>query len=361
MKKNKKIKENKTTVNNKCDVLGIGSALLDIVVNVDDDFLKNLGLTKGGMSLVDEDQYKKIIDKISKIKSLKTRKFSGGSAANTTIGVSNLGGKSMFVGKVGKDANGKDYKRLLSKKGVNPILSLHDKMTGTVIALITPDGERTMVTYLGAASCLTKEDVLEEHFKKANIVHLEGYAFDLPNMREAALKAMMLAKKNKIAVSFDLSDPGVIRRNYGAIKKAVTDYADIVFANEKEAEEFTGKNAYDAVHHICDECNCAIAVVKLGEKGSIVKSRGKLYKIPICKVNMINTLGAGDAYAAGFLYSISKKMPVETAGRMGAYISAQVVANEQATLGKNISKQAMKFAKGETANKNVVKKDKKTN
>jgi len=324
--------------NRKYDVVGIGSALLDITLHVDDSFLKKLGLRKGEMMLIDEHQLEKIL---SDIKSIKAKKSSGGSAANTMIGVSRLGGKAMFIGMVGDDANGKSYNELLAKSGVTPLLSKGDKMTGSAITFVTPDSERSFATYLGAASSLSEEDIDEDNIIQAKILHIEGYMMDLQNLREAALKAMRIAKKAGMKISLDLSDPGVVRRNHDLLHSIVNDYADIVFANENEAKEYAGLEEEQALDKISSMCE--VAVVKLGEKGSLIKKDGKTYRIPIQKVSVANTNGAGDAYAAGVLYSIAHNIPLEKAGKIAAYISAQVVASHEATVSRDLADEVKKM------------------
>ncbi|MFH0870413.1 MAG: adenosine kinase [archaeon] len=322
----------------KYDVVGVGSALLDMTLNVEDDFLKKLGLHKGEMALVDEQRFEKILDEI---KGLETKRSSGGSVANSMIGISRLGGKAMFIGKVGKDASGKVYKELLAKSGVTPVLSTHEKMTGTAITFVTPDSERSFATYLGAASFLTEEDIHEEHVNDAKILHLEGYLLDVPSLREAAIKAMRIAKKAGMKVSLDLSDPGVVRRHRDILNGIVNDYADIVFANESEAKEYAGLEEEQALDKISTMCE--VAIVKLGEKGSLIKKDGKTYRIPIQRVSVANTNGAGDAYAAGILFAIANKLDLESAGKIAAYISAQVVASHEATVSRDLRKEIEKM------------------
>ncbi len=319
-------------MNKKYDVIGIGNALLDITLDVEEETLKELGLRKGEMTLIDEERLESITEKIA---DFETRKSSGGSAANTMVGVSKLGGSSAFIGKVGKDANGKLYDKMLSADGVKTFISKEELVkTGTAITFITSDGERSFATYLGAAIKLTPDDVKDDEIKKAKILHIEGYVLEEPTLRSAALKAMGIAKDEKILVSIDLADPWLIKRNLELFKGIVKDYADMVFANEEEAEAFTGLRGEEAIKKMKDDAR--ICAIKLGEKGSLLKAGVNLCYVPIVKVTSINTNGAGDAYAAGVLYSIARNLPLEKAGKIAAYIAAQVVASPEATVRRSL-------------------------
>jgi len=316
----------------KYDVAGIGSPLLDFIFEVDDSILIEMNLKKGHMHLIDENKSKEILKRLEKFK---VQTSPGGSAANTLAGIGILGGKAVFLGKIGNDEYGNIYEQKSSINGVKTKLARYNKMTGHAITFITPDSERTFATHLGAALYFRKQDVFEEEIKNSKILHIEGYQLEDPELKETSLHAMKIAKVNNVKVSIDLADPGLIQRNLESLKRLVKDYADIIFVNETEAEAFTGKQKENALNEISNFCE--IAIVKLGEKGSLIKSNNKIYKIPINKVNVINTNGAGDAYAAGILYSISYNIDIEKAGKIAAYISSQVVANKSARLDKKIN------------------------
>ena len=323
----------------KYDVVGIGNALLDFIVEVDDGILAEMNLAKGQFTLIDKEKSKELLKKLEKHE---VKTAPGGSSANTLAGVSVLGGNAVLIGKVGKDKHGDIYEQKTSDCGVNVKFSRHkSEMTGHCITFITPDAERTFATHLGAALHLRKKDIFEKEIKASKILHTEGYQLEDPILKEAAVHAMKIAKKNGIKVSIDLSDPGLIGRNLEPIKKLVKDYADIVFVNEIEAEVLTGKKDEEALHEIYDMCE--IAVVKLGEKGSLIKANNIIYKIPINKVKVVNTNGAGDAYAAGILYSIANNISIEKAGKIAAYISSQVVASTGARLDRSLKEEIKKF------------------
>lgn len=303
------------------DVLGIGSALLDFTVMVDDDDLKEFGLRKGGMELIDEDRSRDILSRLSNRPMEITP---GGSSANTLAGVSMLGGKGIFLGKVGSDAHGDRYIAETERSGVKAVIGRHDSMTGHAITFITPDSERTFATHLGAALMLARDDVREEQIRNTKIMHLEGYLFEPPGLLDACMRALELAKKHRVLVSIDLSDPGLIQRIYPTFDRVVREYANIIFVNEEEARSFTGKEEEHALHHISELCD--LAVVKLGAGGSLIKSGGLMYRIPVCMTDVVNTNGAGDMYAAGVLYGIAKGFSPERAGRIGSFVASRVVA-----------------------------------
>jgi len=316
------------------DVSGIGSALLDFTVKASDKFLTDLNLKKGEMHLIDESRSREIF---TLIKDLSAKITPGGSSANTLAGVSNLSGKSIFLGKVGRDQYGKKYIAKTKETGVQTKISTHHKTTGHAITFITPDSERTFATHLGAALEFHKKDISEEDISNSKILHLEGYLFESPQLNEACLEAIDIAKKNKVLVSVDLADPALINRIYNIFDKVVKDHVDIVFVNEEEAKAFTKEEKKQALDKISQMCQ--VAIVKLGSKGSLIKSQKELAEIPVYKTEVINTNGAGDMYAAGFLYGLSRGYSLSKAGHIGSYASSLVVAQEGARVQKKIDYQ----------------------
>jgi hypothetical protein len=310
------------------DVVGIGSALLDFTVEVDDAHLASTGLTKGQMHLIDSERSKEIFKAIS---GMKIETTPGGSAANTLAGVAGFGGKAFFIGKVGNDENGKIYITETEKSGVNTRIGKHDSISGHAITFITPDSERTFATHLGAALFLDEKDIKEEDIKKSKILHLEGYLFEPDNLYAASLKAMKAAKENGVLISIDLSDAGLVGRIFDRLKSVVNDFADIVFANETEAFSFVGVKEVEALDAISQMCS--LAVVKLGADGSLIKSKEEMHRIKSFETSVVNTNGAGDMYAAGLLYGISNGYSLNDSGRIGSYASSLVVAQPGARLG----------------------------
>ncbi len=303
------------------DVMGMGSALLDFTVMVDDGDLAQLGLKKGEMLLVDADRSREILAGLAGKPMDITP---GGSSANTLAGISVLGGKGIFIGSVGMDSHGDRYIEDTELIGVKAEIGRHDGMTGHAITFITPDSERTFATHLGAALLLRSDDVRETHVRNSKIIHIEGYLFEPPGLREACMAALDMAKKNDVLVSIDLSDPGLIDRIRPVFDRVIRDYADIIFVNEDEARAFTGRERIDALEELARHCD--FAVVKIGSEGSLIKTGGAVYLIPANKTDVANTNGAGDMYAAGVLYGLSRGYSPERCGRIGSYVSSKVVA-----------------------------------
>jgi sugar/nucleoside kinase (ribokinase family) len=314
------------------DVLGIGSALLDFTVMVDDADLAQFGLMKGGMQLIDADRSREIL---SRLQGKKMEITPGGSSANTLAGISMLGGRGIFLGKVGNDSHGDRYIRDTELSGVKAEIGRHDSMTGHAITFITPDSERTFATHLGAALQLNRDDVREDHIRNSKIIHLEGYLFEPPGLREACMRALEIAQKNGVLVSIDLSDPGLIDRIRPIFETVTRDFANIIFVNEDEARAFTGAEQDHALHYLSRLCD--IAVVKLGPEGSLIKSDDTIHRIPVFKTNVVNTNGAGDMYAAGVLYGIARGFSLERSGRIGSYVSSMVVSQVGARFPGKIS------------------------
>ena len=318
--------ENKMT--KKYDVVGIGSPLLDIIVNIDDDVLRELGLGKGEMSLTSKEESEKILEYI---KEHEKDVISGGSVANTISGTSLVGNKSVLLGVIGDDDHGEIYERQTQDEGVHSILHRHDdESTGHAITFITKDGERTFATHLGAAAEIRNHHIMDDEIKKGKFLHIEAYQLENPLTREAMFVAMDAAKNNGVKVGLDLSDPWLIDRTGNLFKEVVEKYADVVFANEDEATKFTGLDEMDAVHSIADMCETA--VVKLGKKGSLIKSDGKLYKINPHSIELVNTNGAGDMYAAGVIHGIVNDLDLHETGKIASHLAALVVASSGARM-----------------------------
>ncbi len=323
----------------KYDVIGIGSALLDLTFEVNDSVLEEFGLKKGEMKLVDKNQsqeiFKKLISQNPKI-------FPGGSSSNTVAGVSFLGGTSAFLGKLGNDDYGFLYENKTKEFGVTAKFSKHNSdMTGNAITLITPDFERTFAVHLGASLSFNEKDIFEEEIKNSKILHLEGYQLGNPFLQKAVLYAIKIAKENDIKISLDVSDAGLIKENLDFFKKIIKEHIDIVFLNETEAEALTGKSPEQAVNEISQICE--IAVVKLGEKGSLIKNKDSLLKIPGFKAKVINTNGAGDMYAAGILYGLTNNFDLKEAGHLASYAASLIVSSPGARLEKDLITELNKY------------------
>ncbi|MBD3354511.1 adenosine kinase [Candidatus Woesearchaeota archaeon] len=318
--------------NKKYDVIGIGSPLMDFIVKVDDNMLAEMNLKKGEMHLIDPEKSREIL---KRLENHEVTTAPGGSAANTLAGVSVLGGNAAFLGKIGDDKHGDMYEQMTKDSGVHSRLGKKNKeKTGHTLAFITPDGERTFATHLGASLHFRKDDIFEDEIKASKIIHFEGYQLEDPELKKTSLHAMEIAKNSNVMISIDLSDSALIKRNLKDLRELVQKYADIIFVNENEAGAFTGKKEEDALHEIYDMCK--IAVVKLGGRGSIIKSEDMIYRIPAYKTKVINTNGAGDIFAAGILYGIANKWDMEKSGKTGSYAASLVVGQEEARLNQGV-------------------------
>jgi len=318
------------------DVVCIGNALVDIIVNVPDSFIEENNLKKGTMTLSNDKEQKKLLKKINKFPK---KIFTGGSSSNVSLGVSILGAKSCFIGKIGKDTNGLFFEKTLNKKNVitkiNKSLNLN---TGTAITLITEDGERTFSTHLGAANSLIEKDFLK--IPKTKFLHIEAYLLENPELRKIILKKIKKIKKQGTKISLDLSDSSLIKR----IKKELYEFiknVNIVFANEQESKTFTEEESIKGARFLSNFCE--IAIVKLGKQGSIIVSKNQQELINIEPVKPINTNGAGDAYAAGFLFGLSQNLDNIKAGKIASFLSKETVLVEQATVQKSLKKNIKKF------------------
>lgn len=299
-------------------ILGIGNALVDIMTSLQsDDLLGELNLPKGSMQLVDQNT---IINALEKTRGLEQTLASGGSAANTINGLANLGEETAFIGKVGNDEMGSFFKQDMVSNGIQPLLLKGKSSTGQALALVTPDSERTFAVHLGAAIEMVPEDLSLILFSGKDYLHIEGYLVQNHSLIETALK---LAKEAKLKVSLDLASYNVVEANREFLNRIVKEYVDIVFANEEEAKAFTGKTPEESVEIISNMVS--VAVVKVGAKGSLIKSKEGYARIGVIKVNPIDTTGAGDLYASGFIYGLSKGLSFSQCGEIGAVLSGRVI------------------------------------
>ena len=299
-------------------ILGMGNALTDILLQIEHDaILLTLNLPKGSMQLVNDQKSVEISDALSNY----TKKMAtGGSASNTINGLTRLGATAGFVGKIGKDDIGDFFTNDSVSNGVTPHLLVSETASGRCIVLVSPDGERTLCTFLGAACELHADDLKLEMFQGYDIFHIEGY---LVQNHDLIRKAVRLAKEAGLQVSIDLASYNVVEENLEFLNEIIKAYVDIVFANEDEARAFTGKEPLEALIHISDHCD--IAVVKVGKEGSHIKSGTVTVQISPRLANCIDTTGAGDLYAAGFLYGLACDYSLEVCGQIGSLVSGNVV------------------------------------
>jgi sugar/nucleoside kinase (ribokinase family) len=300
-------------------IIGIGNALVDVMTMIPDDTcLNRFNLPKGSMTLVDADQSAEI--KQATV-SMKSTLASGGSAGNTMYGLGVMGVYASFIGKVGRDAMGNFYEKDMVDAGLTPVLMRSNvSPTGTAVALVTPDSERTFATHLGASTELTAEELKNEYFKGYQILYLEGYLmFNLPLVEQACI----LAKRNNMCIALDLSSFNVVADMLPSFEKIIKQYVDIVFANEEEARAFTGLGPRESLDAIAGMCE--IAVVKTGPEGSWIKRDKEVIKVDALKVNPVDTTGAGDLYSAGFLYGFSHGFDLDKCGMFGSILAGKVI------------------------------------
>ncbi len=325
----------------KFDVVGIGNVLLDFIIPVEDIILDQVGLVKGTMNLIDENTALKLLDSLKGKHSLIAP---GGSSANTIAGVSALGGVSAFIGTIGADENGQLYTSQTIEDGVAPYFFTHETLrTGFAITLVTPDGERSFVVFLGASQSINLDAQAEDVIAKSKYLHLEGYQLEMESGRELIRNAMKIAKEHDTTISIDFSDVGVIERNKVIVTDILKNYADIVFVNEHEAKALTGHEPEIAIQTIAQNNN--IAVVKIGEKGSLIKSADALHQVPSYVADLVNTNGAGDMYAGGILFGLTHGYSLEQAGHIASFSASQVVGQAEARLSTVSQKKVLDFIK----------------
>ncbi len=310
---------------NRIKLVGIGNAIVDVLSKETDSFLKSLGMTKGGMALIDEDQAQTIYAAMGP-----GIEISGGSAANTIAGFAALGGTPAFIGKVKQDQLGAVFAHDIRSSGVHYETAAAGNgaaATARCLVLITPDAQRTMNTFLGASQGLTEADIDEALIARADITYLEGYLWDPPEAKKAFLKAMEIAKANGRKVALTLSDAFCVDRYRDEFIDLVENKIDILFANEAEIISlYEAKSFDDALE--CLGGKVDIAAVTRSEKGSIVIGEGKIIEIPAAPVaHVVDTTGAGDLYAAGFLHGLAYGHDLEIAGRLGSLCAAEIISH----------------------------------
>lgn len=303
-------------------ILGIGNAIVDVFIKVDDNFLSNNKLVKGSMKLIQIEEFENLknIIKIEKIEA-------GGSVANTMAGIAYLNGNSYFIGKISSDRFGKIYKESLEKINVN--FSYNEKnenlATGASIIFITPDSERTMCTYLGISSKLSAEDINEHYIKDFKLIFLEGYLWDKGTTEEMFKKIINLAKKNNIKIAMSLSDTFCVNRHREDFIKLLEDDLDILFGNENEINALTKKNSlFESIKEL-QKLNKLIIITR-GKRGSLAILKSEIVNCDSIKVDKILDLtGAGDLFASGFLKEYLDKSDIKKCLRTGAELAAKII------------------------------------
>ena len=298
-------------------IVGVGSALVDILAHEDEEFLQKTGAVKGGMTYVSKEFIEETVSLSKKAPSL----VPGGSACNTVVGVGKLGGMARFVGKCGNEQMGRFFENDLKRQNVEPLLLRSDSPTGRVLSIITPDAQRSMFTYLGASAEIRPQDITKQFFEKAAIVHIEGYLLFNPDL---ILQVLETAQKSGAKISLDLASYNVVEESRELVDHIVESFVDILIANEDEAWAYTGhKNESRAISAL--SAKAEMAVLKVGARGSFIASDHQIVRIqPQTGTAVIDTTGAGDLWAAGFLYGLVNGYSLERCGELGSACGFEV-------------------------------------
>lgn len=311
-------------------IIGLGNALVDLLIALPDDtLLKQFDLPKGSMTMINEEQ----LHTISKaIAHLPVKQAAGGSAANTINGLANVGVETAFIGKIGTDEIGDFFQSDMESNQITPRLFTSGSPSGRAIAFVTPDSERTFATYLGAAVELSADELSQDLLDGYDILYIEGYlVFNEPLI----IKGIELAKKGGLKVALDLASYNVVEAKLDLLTRLLPDI-DYVFANEEEAHAYCKLAPDAAVEHLGHTSE--IAVVKCGAEGSLVKRNGITVKVDSISANPVDTTGAGDLYAAGFLHGLVHDKPTKTCGKTGSLLAGKVIEVMGAKLNKEVWK-----------------------
>ena len=306
------------------DVIGIGNALVDVLSHESDATVERLGIPKGGMTLIDGDRSAEIYELMGP-----AVEISGGSAANTIVGVAALGGRAEYVGKVRDDQLGQVFRHDIRATGVtyDVDLATDGPATGSCLIFVTPDAQRTMNTHLGASVHLCPDDVEQVRITRASVLYLEGYLFDPPEAQEAFRVAAGYAHAAGRVVSATLSDSFCVERHHDAFLDLVEHHVDLLFANEPEILALYGTDDFEhALAKVRDHVQ--FAALTRSEKGSVVVTPDEVIEIPVVPVaELVDTTGAGDLYASGFLHGFSRGADLEVCGRLGSLAAAEVISH----------------------------------
>lgn len=304
------------------DVVGIGNAMVDVLAPADDAFLAAHELTKGGMTLVGSEQVIGIQEAMGSVVEV-----SGGSVGNTIAGVASLGGTGSFIGKVCDDKLGEVFTKDLESLGISfcTVPTLRGSSTGRCLVIVTPDGQRSMATYLGACVELGPEDIDADTISRHRVTYLEGYLWDAPRAKEAMLKAARLAHENGRQVALTLSDASCVERHRDSFIDLILNHVDILFANEYEIMSlYQTENIFEAITQ--GSSDCELVAVTRNAEGSVVIFGENIHRVEAVPVErVIDTTGAGDLYAAGFLFGVTHGYQVLECGRIGAIAAGEII------------------------------------
>ncbi|TXG81517.1 MAG: adenosine kinase [Sphingomonadales bacterium] len=305
-------------------VLGIGNAIVDVLSHATDDFLTAQALVKGSMRLIDEAEAERLYGLMGP-----GHEISGGSAANTIAGIAALGVPAGFIGKVRDDQLGAVFAHDIRAAGVEYATdaATDGASTARCLILVTPDGQRTMNTFLGASQGLNPSDLDAAQIARAEVIYLEGYLWDPPAAKEAFMAAIQIAHRQANKVALTLSDSFCVARYRDEFLELVPNHIDILFANEAEIKALTGTDDFDAAVAWARDA-CDIVAITRSEKGAVIVAGDETHVVPAEPgVHVVDTTGAGDLFAAGFLAGLAKGLPLETCGRMGVICAAEVISH----------------------------------
>jgi sugar/nucleoside kinase (ribokinase family) len=306
------------------DVVGLGSAIVDVLAPVDDQFLLAHNVAKGVMTLIDEYRAEQLHSALGN-----PREIAGGSVANTMAGLASLGGRGVFEGKVKQDRLGQVFAASLKNLGVHYSTKPASAGPSTAMCLIavTPDGERSMNTYLGASRELSTHDVDEKEIASAAVLYVEGYLWDAPRAKEACLKAIKAARRAGTKVAFTLSDPFVVGRYRSEFREILGDL-DIIFANEDEAKALFEVETFDTVLQAARTSWHGIAALTRSEKGCVIAQGDEVHVVDAWPLErVVDTTGAGDQFAAGFLYALTHGRGLAHCGKLAVLCAAEVISH----------------------------------
>ena len=300
-------------------IIGIGNALVDILVHIEnDEILDRLGLCKGGMEMIDAQRKREILEVIA---GMPQTLATGGSTSNTMHGLARLGASAGYIGKVGDDDLGRLFRSECERYALTPhLITTNEVDTGVAITFISPNAERTFATYLGAAATMQPEQVDAQILDNYDLIHIEGY---LIFNHDLILDVCKKAKERGMRISMDMASYNLVESNLEFVKSLLRDYVDIIFANEEEAKAFAGVEGVEALHVLAGYC--PVAIVKVGKDGSFIEMDGKVTAIEPVDAKRVDTTGAGDIYASGFLFGYLNGYNPQRSGNLASYLSARLI------------------------------------
>lgn len=321
------------------DITSVCNALMDVLVEINDNDIQRLGLTKGIMHLVDSKRQREVLDQF---RSKKLVTELGGSSMNAIRTLASLGHKTVFAGMVNDDEFGQRIRERMHDLGIKAYLGGHnDESTGTCLILITPDGERTMNTNLGASRLYDSTHIPHQEIANSHVFHFCGYQWDTNDQKKALVSSIKTAHENNTLISFDLADPFVVDRNRDDFINLIHDEADLVFANREEARLLFNTSPENAARRIAD--SGSIAVVKLGADGALIVKGQEEFRIPAVPTKVVDTTAAGDMFAAGFLHGFLKGRSLDTCGKIASILASDVISRVGAIVSQDALEKVRKL------------------